>query len=287
LAGENKDDQDLPKVIKLADEGLASTAFFIDELELAAGNVKANEVFSLPHPESAGRMVMRCASLSLYPDVAFATDVEILAFDAAAKPVFSVTTAFAKLLSFTVEEKNRTVLIMRAIDRLDEGRVWEPVWERFDGSAPAGGYQIVLDISFEDFVLAGQTSHEQDNLYLKDRYDGAVRLARYVVVPQIFQADVLQEISFPIALLPFSVLAVFLGWRYRTLRRVRYAFFPMLFILPVVFYYLINFFMYFMNMICIWAVLGAGFMPAVIILTAVSLVAFAIIVLLIAYQRVQ
>jgi len=82
-------DPDVIKYLEACKDGVAHTAFFIDELNMAVGAGLNNVVFSFPGANS-GRLLVRFNSLALFRDNAYALGIEALASgtDGHAVPVF-------------------------------------------------------------------------------------------------------------------------------------------------------------------------------------------------------
>jgi hypothetical protein len=236
-------DTDVDNFLALSESKVKEEAFFIDELDMAIGEILNGAVFSLPRSPS-GRMVVRFASLSSFRDFSYVLGVELMAFNGDGSPAYRVEAPYGKIRPLTVEipgsadePNSRTVLLMRVLDRENEKQSWEPRWERQRGEAEPelGSALLALDISYGDFLLSAEARRGLGNLSIRDLLNGSRRLGSRGHIPELFQAEALRRLSAPLIFLPFAIGAIIIGWRLRALRRPRYTGIPMLGIIPVVF----------------------------------------------------
>jgi hypothetical protein len=260
-------DPDLAKFIAKSEEGLRSVAFFADEVAMTSPLLKTDAVFSVPRIESGGRTVIRADSISVFSDVAYALNTEILGFDALRRPAYTITAPYAKIVPVTIGDRARSVIYMRALDRQNKDLRWEPVWEELrEGMAPDGSAELVIDMAYEDIIIACESEIADTNYRFTSLHAAGDRLADYGFVPEAFSVLEIRSISEPLMLLPLSVLAVIIGWRYRVKdRRARYVLAPMLIVLPIVFNTLVHLCRHLTNLLAIWAVLSVSLSAAIAI----------------------
>jgi hypothetical protein len=295
-------DPDLEHFIAKCEEGIRTIAFFTDEVVMTSPLLKTDAVFSVPRVESGGRLVFRVGSISVFGDMAYVLNIEILGFDALRRPVYSVTAPYAKIVPITIGDRAKSVISMRALDREDKSLRWEPVWENGrDGNAPQGGIEngggriggaeLVIDMAYEDLLIAseagiGGTEIGDTNYRFASLHAAGERLPDYGFIPEIFSILEIRSIAEPLMLLPFSVLAIILGWRYRVrARRARYVLFPMLVVLPVVFNTLVHLFRHLSNSFAAWAVLSFSLPVAIALTIGITAALFIIAVVVLAYQK--
>jgi hypothetical protein len=278
-------DPDVEKYFTMSEAGLKSIAFFLDEMDLAVGNIQNDVLFSLPHNEisAGGRVVMRIGSLTSFKDAAFGRDLEIIAFDAAKQPVFSVTAALIKIMPVEVAGVWRTMILMRAVDRHDEAIVQEPEWLIMEAGIYAGT-QLFLNLSYEDFLLA-VAANSTRGFFLNDLWTGAAILGSMGYIPQIFYTDIIRALYTPLLFLPLGIFALIIGWKYRSKRKVPYALPPMFFVLPVVFQTIVVLIGRIFNLISTWTVLSFGFTQAIVICLSSAAALFLLTLFLLAAQR--
>ncbi|MDR1972531.1 MAG: hypothetical protein LBQ46_11495 [Treponema sp.] len=314
LVEQSPADPDAGNFLRQSEEGVRDIAFFTDEMSRGVGSVLTNAVFSLPYQPldgGIGRGILRFSSVSLHQDYGYGLGVEFIGFDSANRPEARFQAPYAKIVPKTLGGQNRVVVLMRALDRHDESRYWEPVWTSLeepsarpprDNSGAAGGFlrsvigdnQIMLDLNFESFILlcytwrglaAPQSFSDPlsplDGFSLGDLLAGARALSPYGYVPQVFEAEIIYRLCEPLFFLPIAVIIIIIGWRFRALSHAPYVFVPMLFILPLVFAGLVHFYRHILNILGIFSVLNLGFSLTLIlycfaagILFVLSLVAF-------------
>jgi hypothetical protein len=241
LAGLTPGDPDTLNFLSMSEAGVAEQAFFLDEMDMAIGEILNGAIFSLPRLPS-GRMVIRFASLLSFRDFSYVLGVEILGFTGEGSLAYRVEAPYGKLHPLTVDlqggENSRTVLLLRALDRENEKQSWAPRWEREAGEAgqeELGSAQLVLDIGYDDFLLSAEARRDMVNLSIRDLLNGAKRLGSRGHISELFQAEVLHRLGEPLMFLPFAIIAVIVGWRFRAAKRPRYMGIPMLGIIPLVF----------------------------------------------------
>jgi predicted secreted protein len=276
-------DPDTVNFMAMSEQGVAGVAFFTDEIKLALGDVLTGAVLSLPGA-SGGRVVLRLSSLSTFPDFSFGQELELAAFDAAGRPDYQVTAPYVKILPFTLGTEPRLLLLMRALDREDERIRREPVWTGNEGPE-TGNVQMILDMSYEELLLAGRVLQGMDNLSMGDLFTAAVVLGDYGYVPQVFQAEILRRVAEPALFLPIAILGIVIGWRYRAKKRPRYIGFPMLGVIPLVFHGGVYFYRSLIGALNIFAVLSAGFSMALPLLIAGMILLFLLSLIILAAQH--
>jgi hypothetical protein len=298
LTGQSPADPEAGIFLQKSEEGVRSIAFFTDEMGRGTGDILTNAVFSLPYqPRSGGtgRGIIRFSSIALYQDYAYAFGLEFICFDNANRPESTFQASYAKIVPMTLGGRDRVVVLMQALDRDDQNRHWEPVWNSLEendaarrptlsGSA-AGGFlrstigdnQIMLDLNFESFVLLCHTWRglgvpissarvsPLDGFSLGDLFAAARSVSPYGYVPQVFEAEIIYRLCEPLFFLPAAVFVIIIGWRFRALSRARFVFFPMLFILPLVFNGLVYFYRQVFNILGTFSLLNLGF-PATLII---------------------
>jgi hypothetical protein len=297
-------DPDVRNFLRQSEEGTRTTAFFTDEMGRNVGSVLTNAVFSLPYQPrggGVGRGIIRFNSLSLYQDYAYALGVEFICFDGGDRPESRLYAPYAKIIPMTLGGRPRVVVLMRALDRDNKNRRWEPEWSSLEAPArraavtvdnpgAAGGFlrsaigdsQIMLDLNFENFTLlcytwrgladppgsSGRIS-PLDGFSLGDLFAGLQALSPYGYVAQVFEAEIIYRLCEPLFFLPLAVIVIIIGWRFRALSHARYVFVPMLFILPLVFYGLLHIYRHILNILGIFSVLNLGF-PLTLIIYCLS-----------------
>ena len=253
------DDPDAKNFLAASERGARENAFFIDEMELSLGEILTGAVFSLPH--NNGRSVLRFTNLSTSRDFAFGMNFEYMEFDAYSRPLASVRSEYAKLLPVLINENRRIKVLTHAISRYDKDRSWEDEW--LLGERPPAG--VILDISFEDFLLLSNVRRGLPNLQIDELFTASRRLGSAGYVSQIFEAEVLNRIGSVAFFLPMAILVLTIGWRYRAKTKPRYFFILLLPVLPVVFNGFVFIYRTILNNLSIWLVISLGFSTALTI----------------------
>jgi len=277
LSSLSPSDPDVAKYFALSEEGVKQAAFFIDEIELSLEHILPTALFSLPY--GLGRIVIRISSLTTAPDTVYGIGIEIMAFDMDGKQLWSLEAPYAKIMPMTLDSGPSLAILLRALDRTDKNKRWEPEilsfekssFEKsgFEQSSPGqnapGNAEILLPLQWETFLLLSNLRGSLAGLSPIDLRKASSALASYGYLPQVFEAELLQRFTRPLFLLPLTIFAIAIGWRYRALKRPRYMAIPMLGILPLVFNGAVHFCRYWINDFGIWAVLSLGFTTAAIV----------------------
>jgi hypothetical protein len=284
-------DPEAAKFFAQSEQGAKEIAFFRDEMELAVGEILTAPVFSLPGSGGPGRVVLRFSSLSSFADYAYGLSLEYISFNGEARPLFRLAAPYAKILPIRVNERSQTLILLRALDRQDRNRRWDPSWAADPALPPAPGSEIpgdtrlLLDIAYEDFLLLAQIRRGLENLQMGELFTAIRRLGSDGYLPQVFEAELLYRLSVPLFFLPFTILALMLGWRFRAKKRPRYLFIPMLPLLPLVFHGLVHLYRNILNTAGIWAVISLGFSTALIVFIAALVLLFIIFLISLAAQH--
>jgi len=280
------DDPDVSKYLAMSQDGLKKTAFFADEMDMATGQILTGAVFSLPM--GPGRVVVRIASLSIFSDYAYCLGAEIMAFGRDGRPLWSMEAPYAKILPIDIDLRKEAgpslVMILRALDRADKTRHWEPLARGLDQKPPDSA-QIIIDVSWDNFLLLARIRRSLSGLSPAELIKAAEKLGTSGYMPQVFYANLLFRFAEPVFLLPLGIFAITLGWRYRARKRARYMAIPMLGILPLVLNGAVYFCKSWLNNLGIWTVLSFGFTTAAIFFGAGLLALLVISLIILAAQH--
>jgi hypothetical protein len=291
LSVRTPDDPDVKQYLATSTALLADVAFFMDETERTLGDVLHDPVFSVPS-EDGGRLVLRFGELALLHDNAYAWKAEGVLLDANGAFKYRASSEYGKVVpvfSGSGEEtpRRRSSLLLRALDRTDGARRWEPAWYDASGAQleESAGSQILLDISFDDFLLLARIKQGMNALSLRELFTAEKSLRNAGYMPEMFRAEILRRLSEPVFLLPMAVLALFLGWRYRARRKPRYVYVPMLFAMPLVFHAAVLFYRSILNNASIWLALSFTFKSALLLFAAASFICFIVSLIVLAAQH--
>lgn len=288
------DDPDAANFFVKSEQGAREVAFFIEEMELAMGEVLTGAVFSLPVSGANGRPrrgVLRFSGLSGFSDYSYGIGLEYISFDGNARPVSRVEAPYAKILPIRPGDQPQTAVLMQALDRHDRNHRWGPLWAAdpvlppLPEEAAPGETQLLLDISYEDFLLLSRTRRGLDNLQLGELFSAARHLGSAGYLPEVFEAEIVYRLSVPLFFLPLSILSIVIGWQFRAKRRPRYIFIPLLPLLPLVFNGLIRLCRNILNTTGIWAVISLGFSATLGIFIAVLALLFVLSLIFLAAQH--
>jgi hypothetical protein len=282
------EDPDVANFLTMSEQGTAGVAFFIDEIEAGIGENLTNAVFSIPLVPAQGmlgnRVVMRTDSLFIYPDYSYAMGLEIIAFDENNRLLYKMKARYAKFIPMTVQEKPRLVILLRALSRYDEKIRWEPEWTG-SGYSGLGDAQIALDVTYEHFLLLSKARRRVDSLFLADLLAMSKNFRNYGYIPQVFQAEIIRRISEPVILLPLSIFAIIIGWRFRAKIKPKFLGIPMLVIIPVIFNGVVQLIRGLINTLELWMLLSLGFFTAVTIFIVGALLFFILSLIVLASQH--
>ncbi|MCL2879322.1 MAG: hypothetical protein FWF29_03670 [Treponema sp.] len=311
LTGKTPNDPDVENFYKASQAGVQNIAFFIDEMELSLRHNLTSALFSLPvqnqDNQAAGRAVLRFAGLSTASDYAYATDLEYLGFDSHSCLQFRVSAPYAKLLPVTIGNTPKVLILMKALDRNDQGRQWNAQWSFTDpsgnpGTGRSSGIQIggsgvqtgaslqqgdsriLLDVSYDDFLILTRLRKGLPSLSIADLF--SLKTAGNVgYISQSLDAEILGRLGVILFFLPLSAAALIIGWRCRTKTYPRYFFIPMLVLLPVVFYGLIRLYRFVVENAAIWMILGVGFTWSLVLVIVCTALLFFLMLIILAAQK--
>jgi len=275
LLNSTPDDPDAKNFLAACENGLKDYTFFIDEMQVSLGEILTGALFSLPTQN--GRAVMRFSNLSTSADYAYGMGLEYMEFDALSRPYMSIKAPYAKLLPVNAGGKDRIMVITHALNRYNKNISWESEWLLGNKKISV----IMLDISFEDFLLLSTVRRGLTTLQVDELFTASKELGALGYVSQIFEAEILNRISSTVFFLPMAVFVIVIGWRYRTKKRPRYFFFLLLPVLPVVFNGLVFFYRNLLNTVGIWLVISLGFAAALsIFIVALTVILFISLIVL-------
>ena len=280
-------DPDAENFLAACEKGTKEIAFFIEEMGILPGETNVGVIFSLPsYSGGQGRSVMRVGSLTSSPDYAYATGIEYMAFDSGANLLYSLQAPYAKFLPITFDGRRHVLVQMRALDRHDASRRWEPEWEVLTGNAPYhGAAQITLGVSYETFLMLAQMRQELSSMQISELFTTKEAALGMGYIPEVFEAEILNRLSGCLFFLPMAVIALLFGWRFRARRNTRYIFIPLLPVLPVVFNGLAHIYKAGLNIIGASLVIALGFSTALTLYIVILVLFFLLSLILLASQH--
>jgi len=286
-------DPDVVQYLKNCKIGVSGMAFFIDEMDTAIGKILAGSIFSMPDTgpdETGGRLALRFSSLVFFPDYAYAWGCEAIAADNEGNFLYRVSADYAKLIPANSsnskgEPVGRTALLLKALDRNDKNRRYDPLWIQGEAGYTGVASQITLNISYEDLRMLSEMKQGTGTLNLWELFTAEKKFADYGYVQKTFRAEILRRIGDALFFLPMSVLALILGWRYRAQKKPRYVYVPMLAVLPIVFYGVLFFYRSILDNLAIQLSMNMGLTTAIICLCAGAAVCFTLSLVLLAAQH--
>lgn len=290
-------DAELQGFFAMAKTGIEQVAFFQDEMHMDMGELQTNAVFSLPLPEkhsaAVGRLIIRMETLSTFADFCYGIGIEMIAFDSAGNLLYRGEAPYGKIipLNINLDEGSgasgvsgieQSVLLMNVLDRNDENTRWQPQWS---GAESVNSVQMILDLSFEDFLLLSNAKRGVGSLSVHNLFEGIGRLSAYGYIPEIFEAEILNRFMEPLFFLPMAILSIVIGWRFRAIKKPRYIILPMIGVLPVVFNEVTAFYRSIAHTIGTSLILSMSFTGALLVFFAFNFVYFIIVLIILAGQR--
>ncbi|MDR2397638.1 MAG: hypothetical protein LBD74_02635 [Spirochaetaceae bacterium] len=250
----NPGDPDVAKFLILSEQGVQVQAFFSDEITLSVGAALPLRIFSLPLED--GRMIVRIPWFWGFESISYGRDIEIMALEQDGSLRYHLTAPYAQIVPLEGEEGSQVMVKMLALDR-QSARQYRPIWIHQDPDQ-MGATQVVLDVSYRDFLLLAKLSEGMDSLSIADLFRTVENIQSYGYIPKVFQAEIVYRLSEPTLFLPIAIVCIVLGARYRARRRA-WQIFPMLVILPVVCYGIGLIYLSILNTLGIWSVIFLGF----------------------------
>ena len=288
LLGLTPNDPDAKNFFADCKKKTTEIAFFMDEMEVSINETLTNVIFSLPAHQNKGqdRSIMRVASFSYTPDYAYGTGIDYMIFDTYARPLLHLQAPYAKFLPITLDDQDRVIVLMRALDRHDRTRRWEPEWTAQNNTVyhPQMA-QVTLDIDYETFLMLPEMRQGLPSLDINTLFAASGIAGETGYIPEVFEAEVINRLGSCLFFLPMAVLAIVIGWRYRAKQRPRYFFVLLLPVLPIVFNGLVYLYRIVLNSLGISLVINLGFSLALTMLIVILACSFIFSLILLASQR--
>jgi len=287
-AAKSPNDPDTKRFLEASEKGTKEIAFFIDEIDVSPGDTQTNTILSLPVVENglSGRSVIRIASLSTTPDVAYGIGIEYMAFDSQSRPLVSLFAPNAKILPITIEGRPQVHVLMRALDRNSPAEHTEPKWYiRNVNSRHPDDAQIILDMSYETFLEVVKLRQGLPSLRLNELYTAARIADKAGYIPQVYEAEIFNRFGSCLLFLPMSIIAIAMGWYFRARRQPRYLFVPLLPVFPIVFNGIVFLYRKSISVIGTSLILAVGFSNAFALLIVFLALSFFISLIILVKQR--
>jgi hypothetical protein len=288
LIGLTPGDPDAEHYLAACEQGALEIAFFADELEMTLGDILTSAVFSIPRGgaggRSGGRFILRVGSLSTFADYSYGFNIELLVIDETGRLASRMEAPYAKFLPKTLGGERRVVLLLQALDREDRARHWGPTWSGPDREEP-GESEAVLNLAYDHFLLMAKIRRGTENLLTPELFTAYRVLEPYGYIPQVFLAEIVSRLAEPVLFLPFAILTLVIGWRYRSRKRQLLVGIPMLILLPLVFYRIFHVYQSMINTLGIWMALSLALVPALTALAVGAVTLFIVTLVLLASQR--
>ena len=282
-------DPDAENYFKLSEKGTKEQAFFIDEMDTSLGETLTGVIFSLPgglnHEKE--RSVMRVASFSTQPDYAYGTGIEFMVFDTQSKLQLSLRAPYAKFLPFTTPDGQPQVLIMmRALNRNDKNKHWEPEWSAQGRTAYyPDTAQITLNISYETFLMLSEMRQRLPSLYINALFAASSIAGETGYISEVFEAEILNRLGACLFFLPMSIIVLIVGWNLRARYSPRYLFVLSIPVLPLIFHGLTYLYRTVLNTVGISLIYNFGFSTALTIFIVILSLSFVLSLIALAAQH--
>jgi hypothetical protein len=281
-------DPDAENYFKACEKGTKEQAFFIDEMEISLGETLTSVVFSLPGSlnREKERAVMRVASFSTHPDFAYGTGIEFMVFDSQSKPLLSLQAPYAKFLPITLDDQPQVLVMMRALDRHDKNKRWEPEW-RAQGKNPyhPDTAQIILNVSYETFLMLSEMRQRLPSLTINALFAAASLAGETGYIPEVFQAEILNRLGACLFFLPMAIIVLIVGWNLRAKSSPRYLFVLSIPVLPLIFHGLTYLYRTVLNTVGIALIVNVGFSAALTAFIVILSISFVLSLIALAAQH--
>ncbi|MDR2518737.1 MAG: hypothetical protein LBD13_04910 [Spirochaetaceae bacterium] len=289
LAVETPGDPDADRFLAISERGAKTKAFFIDEIELTLGEILSSALFSFPlelaEGNKKGRMVLRFGSLSTAPNFSYGIDLELMAFDASGTLLYQMQAPYVKIIPLEREgEGPRLICMFKALDRLDETKHHEPLWQ---GPAPPAvrNDMFAINLAYDDFLVLARLGWGLEPILIGDLMGMAKRIGAYGYIPELFQAEILNRFSEAAFFLPMSILIIVIGWRYRSKKISLQVGIPMLVVLPLIFNSVVFLCRSMLHSLSVWSVIFLKFSTAIAVFTIGTVVFLILTLILLAAQK--
>jgi hypothetical protein len=282
-------DPDTKRLLAQSEQGTKEIAFFMDEIKVTLGDTQNNVILSLPIVDNGllgGRSVIRIASLSSTPDVAYGTNIEYMAFDAQSRLLSSLSAPNVKILPITIEGRSQVHVLMRALDRYSSTERSEPVWYVRNANARhPDDAQFILDMPYETFLEVVKLRQGLESLRINELFTAAEMANKAGYIPQVYEAEILNRFGSCLFFLPMTIIAIAMGWYFRARRRPRYLFVPLLPVFPLVFNGIVILYRKAISVLGASLVFTAGYSTAVVTLIVFLALSFFVALIVLVKQH--
>ena len=230
-------DPDVKNYYEIARERLSREAFFIDEtLHLQLFEAAQNVYFTVTHADGAkdlvyikgitmvsnsGRMIQYLRDFSLYSygkDGRFIRSVKTPYAKMVAEPVYIFDVATASQYDIQESFKNVPYVILRSVARENRRMRNEPVFT-YAPDIPADEREeetaLLLAMPFADFNLACDAVVGPKNMNLLSLIKMVDKAVSFGYSAEVFQAALIQRLSYPLLLLILMIAFASFAWNYR------------------------------------------------------------------------
>ena len=281
-------DPDAENYFKACEKGTKEVAFFIDEMDTSLGETLTGVVFSLPGGlnREKERSVLRVASFSTHPDYAYGTGIEFMVFDPQSRLLLSLQAPYAKFLPITLDDQPQVLVMMRALNRSDKNKHWEPTWHA-QGKTPysPNTAQIVLNISYETFLMLSEMRQRLPSLHINALFAAASIAGETGYIPEVFEAEILNRLGACLFFLPMAVIVLIVGWNFRAKNSPRYLFVLSIPVLPLLFHGLTYLYRTVLNNVGIFLIYNFGFSTALTAFITILSISFVLSLIALAAQH--
>jgi hypothetical protein len=176
--------------------------------------------------------------------------------------------------------------MMRALDRHDKNKRWEPEW-RAQGKNPyhPDTAQIVLNISYETFLMLSEMRQRLPSMHINALFDAASIAGETGYIPEVFEAEILNRLGACLFFLPMAVIVLIVGWSLRAKSTPRYLFVLSIPVLPLLFHGLTYLYRTVLNNIGIFLIYNFDFSTALTTFIVILSISFVFSLIALAAQH--
>jgi len=215
-------DLDVQRYLALAVDQAGGLSLFLDDAETAIGMAEKQDLLFVNERNAEYTELIYFGAVTRYTGVVYVQRVEVLRLDPQGSVISHVTSMYGKI--------DNNHLILRVLDRDNPQLSQEP--EYLAGPPLELDGVIEIDTTANDLMVLTAVARDVRSASIGDLFGASSLVAEHGLPSEPLQLELVLRLMAPFTYILFGLLAMGLGWRYRT-RYLHHPALPTIILVPL------------------------------------------------------
>ena len=257
-------DRDVVRYLAIAEHRLNNECFFIDEKSFIRGFESASNVHFAMNVNGGTDIIYIKGITTVFDSgdtVQYLRGFSMFHLDAEGNYVRGLFVPYAKMLEISTSDldnttkrilfipdtaKNVPYILLRSIDRNEQGSAMKPVYYYAGKTETEGPDHLFLPIAYEDFLMITESAKGAEYMRVKTLFQFISKAGTYGYSEEVFAQVLIERLFYPLLMLILLVLFASYAWNNR-IGEYQIFKFKWIFAFPI-----FSVLFYYVHLICLW-----------------------------------